>query len=342
LHVESFTAFATPCYSIESVNAADRCGFHDGASMRGHLRKRGNAWELRAFAGHDPVTGRKIYRTRTFHGGKREAENALSRLVQEVSGGNRAAREATVCVLLREWLELAKADLSPSTVRGYQNCIKRYIQPMIGDVRLEGLHVAQLDRLYALLRTDGGPTGRPLATATIRQVHAVLRRALQQGVKWGWIDSNPASLASPPRVRNKPVEPPDPTVVSRLIADAGDDNPDLAAFLQLAATTGARRGELCGLHWDAVDFEQGTMTIARSIVEDSEGRQVEKDTKTHSVRRIALDRTSLDVLRIHRERCEGRAMACSVLLSNGSYVFQERRTHRRHGHPTTSRTNSSC
>jgi hypothetical protein len=133
--------------------------------VRGHLRKRGNGWELRAFAGHDPVTGRKIYRTRTYRGGKREAEDALSRLVQEVSGGGRAARDATVCNLVREWLELAKADLSPSTVRGYENCIKRYIQPTIGDVPLERLQVAQLDRLYAQLRTDSGPTGRPLATA---------------------------------------------------------------------------------------------------------------------------------------------------------------------------------
>jgi integrase len=291
--------------------------------MRGHLRKRGDAWELRAFAGRDPVSGRKIYRTRTYRGGKREAEDVLSRLVQEVSGGGRAARDATVCVLVREWLELAKTDLSPSTVRGYENCVKRYIVPTIGDVPLERVRVAQLDRLYAQLRTDSGPTGRPLATATIRQVHAVLRRALQQGVKWGWIDSNPAVLASPPRVRNRPIEAPEPTVVSRLIEEAGDDNPDMAAFLQLAATPGARRGELCGLHWDSVDFAQGTVTIARSIVEDSEGHHVEKDTKTHSVRRVALDRTSIEALRAHRDRCRDRSKACGVSLPDDTYVFSK-------------------
>jgi integrase len=289
------------------------------------MRKRGKAWELRAFAGRDPVSGRKIYRTRTYRGGRREAEDALSRLVQEVSGGGRAARDATVCVLVREWLELAKADLSPSTVRGYESFkrFKRYIQPTIGDVPLERLRVAQLDRLYAQLRTDSGPTGRPLATATIRQVHAVLRRSLQQAVKWGWISSNPAALASPPRVWNRPIEAPEPGVVSRLIEAAGDDNPGLAAFLQLAATTGARRGELCGLHWDAVDLEQGTVTIARSIVEDSEGHHVEKDTKTHSVRRVALDPTSVAALRAHLDRCRDRSGACGVSLPDDAYVFSK-------------------
>jgi hypothetical protein len=56
--------------------------------MKGHLRQRGSAWELRAYAGVDPIRGRQKYVTRTFRGGKREAEEALARLVVEVSGGS--------------------------------------------------------------------------------------------------------------------------------------------------------------------------------------------------------------------------------------------------------------
>jgi len=289
--------------------------------MRGHLRKRGDAWELRVYAGRDPVSGRQIYRTRTFRGGRRDAEDALGKFVQEVAGGACVTRDATVGALIEQWFELAKADLSPSTVRGYETCIRCYLEPALGDIRLDSLRVAQIDHLYAQLRSGGNRFGRPLATATIRQVHAVLRRALQQAVKWGWIQSNPAALASPPRVRNRPIESPEPTVVARLIQMAGDDNPDMAAFLQLAATTGARRGELCGLHWDAVDLERGTVTIARSVVSDSRGAFVEKDTKTHSVRRIALDPTSVEVLNDHRDRAEKRAAACGTSIRQDSYVF---------------------
>ncbi len=64
--------------------------------MRGHLRQRGEAWELRAYAGVDPITNRQKYVTRTFRGGKREAEEALARLVTEVSGGSHAAQDTTV------------------------------------------------------------------------------------------------------------------------------------------------------------------------------------------------------------------------------------------------------
>jgi len=289
--------------------------------MRGHLRKRGDAWELRAYAGRDPVSDRKVYRSRTFRGGKRETEAALAKFVQEVEGGGHASADATVGALVGEWFELAQADLSPSTVRGYERSIRRYIQPALGEVPLQRLQVAQLDRHYAQLRQCGGHDGGPLATATVRQVHAILRRALQQGVKWGWIESNPAVLASPPRVRNRQIEAPDPDAVVRLIKEARTESADFAAFLQLAATTGARRGELCGLHWDAVDFERRSVTIARSVVDGARGALIEKDTKTHSVRRIALDQTSIRVLREHRQRSIDRATAFGARLPDTAYVF---------------------
>ena len=245
----------------------------------------------------------------------------LAKFVQEVAGGGHAASGATVGALVGQWFELAKADLSPSTVRGYERSIRRYIQPALGDVPLQRLRVAQLDRHYAQLRERGGHDGGPLATDTVRQVHAILRRALQQGVKWGWIESNPATLASPPRVTNRQIEAPDPAAVVRLIDEARSESPDLAAFLQLAATTGARRGELCGLHWNAVDFERGSVTIARSIVDGTRGALIEKDTKTHSVRRIALDQTSMQILGEHRERCRDRAGSFGVRLRDSAYVF---------------------
>ena len=46
--------------------------------MKGHVRRRGNSWELRAYLGVDPTTGRAKYLTRTFRGGKREADEALA------------------------------------------------------------------------------------------------------------------------------------------------------------------------------------------------------------------------------------------------------------------------
>jgi hypothetical protein len=126
------------------------------AQVKGHLRQRGNAWELRAYAGIDPLTNRQKYVTRTFHGGKREAEEALARLVVEVCGGGHTAQDTTVGDLLRQWLELTKAELSPTTARGYEWIIRTYILPTLGSTRLARLKSSQLDRFYAKLRDQGG------------------------------------------------------------------------------------------------------------------------------------------------------------------------------------------
>jgi integrase len=289
--------------------------------MRGHLRKRGNAWELRAYAGIDPLTNRQKYVTRTFRGGKREAEEALARFVTEVSGGGQAAQDTTVGDLIRDWLAMASRELSPTTVRGYEWIVKTYVTPTLDKVPLSRLRTAQLDRLYGQLRDTGGQDGKPLSAATVRQVHAIVRRALQQGVKWGWITTNPAALASPPRVRRANLEPPDPADVIALIEAAGENDLDFACFLHLAATTGARRGEICGLRWCDVDLDGGAMTISRNVVEGAGSQLVEKDTKTHAARRIALDPDTASALKAQRTRMVGRAKACDLALGPDAHVF---------------------
>jgi integrase len=289
--------------------------------MRGHLRKRGNAWELRAYAGIDPLTNRQKYLTRTFRGGKREAEEALARFVTEVSGGGQAAQDTTVGDLIREWLALASRDLSPTTTRGYEWIVETYVRRTLDRVPLARLRTAQLDRFYAQLRDKGGQGGKPLSAATVRQVHAIVRRALQQGVRWGWIDTNPAALASPPRVRAPQLAPPQSGDVVQLIEAATEHDPDFGCFLHLAATTGARRGELCGLRWQDVDLTTGTMTISRNVVEGAKSVVVEKDTKTHASRRIALDPDTVVTLRAQQRRMATRALACGVGLDKGAHIF---------------------
>lgn len=289
--------------------------------MSGHLRKRGDAWELRAYAGIDPTTKRQKYLTRTFRGGKREAEKELARFVTEVSGGGRASQDTTVNDLIRDWLKLAKQELSPTTARGYDWIVKKYIAPTLGEVPLARLRTAQLDRFYAHLRAQGGRDGRPLSAATVHQVHAIVRRALHQGIRWGWIKTNPASLASPPRVTSPQLSPPDPAAVIKLLETATVMDPDLGCFLHVAATTGARRGEMCGLRWRDVDLDIGTMTISRSVVEAAHSVIVEKDTKTHSSRRIALDPDSVFALRAQRERMVSRVASCGGVFSDNSHIF---------------------
>jgi len=246
------------------------------------------------------------------------ARASATALAARQNEGRRPATDATVAQLLARWLETA--DLAWSTRVTYQGYVDRTILPALGQIPLRRLDTATLDRSYTTLRARGGTGGTPLAAATVRQVHAILRRALDQAARWGWIPANPATLASPPRPEPADIRPPTPEEVSRLLAVTYAADPDFAVLLWLAATTGARRGELCALRWSNVHLDAGELVVARNLIQRN-GQLVEKDTKTHAARRIALHDDSLALLEVHRRRCAGRARACGTPLAPDAYVF---------------------
>lgn len=148
----------------------------------------------------------------------------------------------------------------------------------------------------------------------------MLRRALEQARKWGWIERNPAALASPPSVHNKRTVVPSPTDWQRLVEACGDDH-DFVTMLRLAAATGARRGELCALRWADIDLETGLVWVRRSILVGQDLELVEKATKTHAERRFTLDAGTISELRAHRDRISKRALACDATIDANRFMF---------------------
>lgn len=288
--------------------------------MSGFMRKRGSSWELRLYTGRDALTGKKQWTTRSVKGTKREAERALAAFVAEADRGVLATPGVTVGELLERWFEHARADFSPKTVLETRGVIDRYLLPGLGAVRLAKLRTDDLDRFYRELRARGSKTGEPLAPATVRRTHGILRRALTQGVRWGWLSVNPALNASPPRVPVSEINAPSPRDVARLFALAQETDPDLAVFIVLAAATGARRSELVALRWADVDLQTGSISISRGVVMGPDGL-VEKDTKTHASRRVSLDTTAIELLREYREQWDARLGSVGSAVEPTAFVF---------------------
>ena len=181
--------------------------------------------------------------TRFVKGSRREAEKLLAKLVVEVGAGDHAGGSRTVGDLLEMWLGQCARRLSPKTLHDYRMTVDQVLLPELGAIKLDRLRPSMFDRLYERLSV-AGPTGRPLSAASIRKVHALIRAALNQGMKWGWVSKNVALLATPPSAHPAEISPPDTAMVLRLVEAArerGDD--DLRDFIMIAAVTGARRGE---------------------------------------------------------------------------------------------------
>ncbi len=288
--------------------------------MRGFMRQRGESWELRVFLGRDPVTGKKRYATKTVRSGKRAAQRMLATMIADAERGLTPRSSATVADLLEAWFEQAAKDFSPTTVKETRGYIDRSLLPGLGERPLAKLTPADIDSLYGRLREAGGVNGRPLAPATVRRIHGILRRALGQGVKWGWIGVNPAASASPPKVPPSTIAPPDPGQLAQLLARARDESPELACYVLVAAATGARRSELVALRWSDVDLANATLDINRGIVIGQNG-MVEKATKTHSSRRVSLDDQTAGAISAHSEQMMCRAAACGVVIAEDGFVF---------------------
>lgn len=284
------------------------------------MRRRGDSWQLRVYLGRDPLTGEKRWTSKTVKGGKREAQRALAAMVAAADGNEVASASGTVGELLDRWFENASADFSPKTALETAGFINRYLRPGLGVFPVARLRTEHIDKLYRELRKRGGHNGKPLAPGTVKRTHVILHRALEQAVRWGWIRTNPAHNAQVPRTPPPEIRPPAPRDLVRLFELAGVYDADFATFIVLAAMTGARRSELLALRWSDIDYKGGRITFARGIVFGTEGL-VEKDTKTHAVRRVALDPRTAEVLAAHHERVNERAAQCGAVIASDAYVF---------------------
>jgi integrase len=274
-------------------------------------------WELRVPLSTDPITGARRQASETFHGTKREAQRELARLVAQADAGGRATGRVTFAQLLDRWWEQKRERLSPTTAREYRRVIERRLKPDLGRRPLNKLTVVDLDAYYLRLERDEG-----LAPASVRQIHAIVRGALGQAVKWGWLASNPARDATLPRATRQRITPPSAAKVRQLLALAEDHSVEMGMFVRLAALLGARRGEVCGLRWDDVDEASGTIKIRRSVV-DVAGHVTVKSTKTHADRVVAVDVGTLDLLRRHRSWMKERALEACTDLVRDAYIVSE-------------------
>ena len=278
------------------------------------IRQRGpTTFQVVVYAGHGP-DGRERRIRRTVHGTKRRARDVERQLTLDTRSGKYGASDITLGELLDQWLERAAPELSPTTVNGYRANIRLHVKVELGALKLSKLTPARLDRHYSELRDQG------LAPTTIRQVHAVIRRALNQAVRWGWLTSNPATLATPPKLSRATVSPPGREQLAQFLVELLDVDPDFGTLVWVAAVTGARRGELVGLRWTDVDASARTLLISRSVVTTGKDMYV-KDTKTHQSRRIALDTVTLELLERLRAREVERAQAAGITFTTDRWVF---------------------
>jgi integrase len=153
-------------------------------------------------------------------------------------------------------------------VARYTALLRDHVRPDIGARPLKQLTPLEVQAIYDRLAVGGRRDGRPggLAPQHILAVHRCLHRALAQAVTWRLLARNAATDTTPPPLPRTEVAALAPEQVA-LLLDAADRaaSPWLGSWTVLAAATGARNGELCGLEWADLDLDAGTVRFRQAL-----------------------------------------------------------------------------
>ncbi|MBA2557082.1 MAG: tyrosine-type recombinase/integrase [Chloroflexi bacterium] len=283
-------------------------------------------WAYRAYVGKDN-DGKWIRQLRSGFAAKKEAERALRELLSSVeSGGYVEASKATVATFLRdEWLPAtAPPRVKYETWSDRRRNLEDHVISRIGGIALQDLNAAHLNRLYADLLRDGlvrKPGG--LSPTSVRRIHAMLRKALNDAVRWGRVQRNVTVLADPPSLqvvksaRRRGMHTWTEGELRTFLESAREH--DLQRLWLFMASTGVRRSEILGLRWSEVNLAGATVTVRQTILATAEGFMPHDDQKSAlSARTIHLDRRTVAMLRTHRAaQNEARIAAGSAWQDNG-------------------------
>jgi len=147
----------------------------------------------------------------------------------------------------------------------------------------------------------------PLAPNTVRNIRAVLRRALNQALKWELISRNVTTLVETPRITQEEMSALDEQQARALLRVLKGDR--LEALYRVALSLGLRRGEVLGLRWQDIDFDTATLRIAQTVQRTRSQSLIIATPKTKSsLRTLSIPPVLLGVLRRHRSRQEGESL----------------------------------
>ena len=234
-----------------------------GAKGGGTIRQRPDGlWEARYTLGINPGTGKQIQKS-VYGKTQKEVRQKLTAITAEIDSGTyQEPCKMTVNDWLDIWLKDYQIGVKDSTAYLYERQAKLYLRPALGNIPLETLKAHTVQRLYNLLSQehDGQPA---LSAKSIKNIHGVLHKALQQAVLLNYIRYNPTTACVLPKIVKKEIHPLTDQQTAQLLNLLKGSKYEIPLTVDLF--TGLREGELLGLMWDCVDFEKGTLLINKQL-----------------------------------------------------------------------------
>ena len=215
---------------------------------------------------------------------------------------------------LERWLiDCVKPSVRPKTFASYSQLVRLHIAPELGRLYLSKLTPQEIQKFMNERLRKG------LSPRTVQYLRAVLRKALNQALKWGLVTRNVATLVDSPRVERAEIKPLFPQEAQRFLQAIQGDR--LEALFSTALAMGLRQGEALGLRWHDIDWDSRLIRVRYSL-QRINGKLELSELKTKSSRRdLPLIETVFAALRAHRNRQLQEKMLAGPHWQETGFVF---------------------
>lgn len=165
---------------------------------------------------------------------------------------------------LKDWLKLMKTQVKLTTYSGYEKIIMRKVIPYFDEryprIRLDAVSAKHIQDYYSYELEENH-----VCANTVKHRHANIHKALSYAYKTDLIQSNPADKVELPKIEKYTGQFYNQKQIEELFRVVKGDPIEFGVIT--AAFYGLRRSEILGLRWDAIDFEEKTITIRHTLHE---------------------------------------------------------------------------
>ena len=280
----------------------------------GSIRQRPDGlWEGRYTLGADPGTG-KQRRKSVYAPTQAECRKKLREATEAVANGTYfEPAKITVAEWFNLWLAEYLGSVKHATAISYGQHVKNHVLPNIGAVKLADLRAPMIQRIYNNLQRQG------ISPKTIKNLHGCIHKSLEVAVRNDYIARNPADVCTLPRIEKSEIQPLDAPDIKKLLEALNGHKHEV--LIKTAMFTGMRIGELIGLTWDCVDFENGVICVKKQLLRPRvKGEGYTYGTlKNDKPRTITPANAVMDMLRAHKRRQAQQRLLAGSAWDDGGF-----------------------
>lgn len=278
------------------------------------IKKRGDTWTYVVDVGVDPSTGK---RKRASKGGfktKGECRTAASKIITEVENDTYYTLSGiTVKDFLDRYLEAIKPNLAYKTYVTYKYLSDFYIAKNLGKIKIKDLKPMHIQDLYNKVQSEKSST-------TVRHIHNFLHKALDTAIKWQLTKTNPSNSIEKPKRAKVEMNVLNETQLNSLLESL--EKSSIYLICCIAAGTGMRVAEICGLKWLNIDINNKIIYVKNQLQRSETKTLDETKLKTNnSYRKVILPEKVVESLNLEKLIQDGNKEYFKDAYNKGDYVI---------------------